>query len=262
MKIINKIWAPLVIIIIFAVFGGVIYYNNEILPKKKVDEAIGYTPEEYITLGEYKGLKYNQSKIGVSEKELEEAITEELLDYKEVDRAAKKGDSVNIDYKAFVDGKEDDNLSETDFDILIGDADLATEFDAAVVGKKAGDKVKVEVSDVSSFPTDEVVDYTGKKVEFEVTFNYVCEEYTAELTDEWVMEYYGEEYDCTTVDEYRKLMRESLMEDNEASMEEDKQTELWDMVMASTMNGYPQELYDEKCEVMMLIWHIGLTIGE
>lgn len=265
---IKKIWAPLVIIIIFAMFGGVIYYNNEILPKQKVDKEIGYTPEEYITLGKYKGLKYNQSKVDVSEEELQEAIAEELLDYKEVDRAAKKGDSVNIDYKAFVDGKEDDNLSESDFDILIGDADLVAEFDTALVGKKAGDNVKVTVADVSSFPTDEAIDYTGKKVEFELTVNSVSEEYIAELTDEWVMEYYGEEYDCTTVEEYRKLMRESCMEDNEAAMEEDKHTELWDMVMkASVMNGYPQELYDEIVAIDdadMAYWadYWGMTVED
>lgn len=268
MKKIQKIWAPLVIVVILAAFIGVVYYNNEISPKKKVDKELGYTPEDYITLGQYKGLEYKQSKAGVSEKDLENAIAEELIDYKEVDRKAKNGDSVNINYKAYVDGKEDDNLSEEEFDILIGDADLAVEFDEAIVGKKAGAEFKVEVSDVSAFPTDEGKDYTDKKVEFVVTINSVNEEYTAELTDAWVQENYGAEYDCTTVDEYKKMMKESLMEDSEATVEEDAQTDLWQMVMDnSVMNSYPQELYDEIVAVDdadMAYWadYWGMSIEE
>lgn len=268
MKTIKKIWVPLVIVAILAIFIGVIYYNNEISPKKKVDKEIGYTPEDYITLGQYKGLKYDQSEAGVSEEELEEAIAEELIDYKEVDRKAKEGDSVNIDYTAFVDGSKDDNLSEVEFDILIGDADLAEEFDEAVVGKKAGDKVKVEVSDVSAFPTDEEIDYTGKTIQFEITVNTVSEEFTAELTDDWVKENYGEDYECNTVEEYKELMKESLMEDSESTVEEDTQTDLWDMVMNNcVMNSYPQELYDEIVAVDdadMAYWadYWGMTVEE
>lgn len=250
MKIINKIWMPVVIVVILAAFGGAVYYNSVVRPKKQVDKEIGYTPEDYITLGKYKGLEYDQSKVGVSDEELEEAIAEELIDYREVDRAAKEGDSVSIDYTAYVDGEKNDNLSETEFDMIIGDEDLAAEFDESVIGKKAGDKFKVTVADVSDFPTGETEDYTGKAVEFEIIVNSVSEEYTEELTDAWVQEYYGEEYDCNTVEEYRQMMKESLMEDSEDSVLEQTQTDLWDMVLANaTMNSYPQSLYDEIVEI-------------
>lgn len=274
---IKKIWPQLVIGVIVILFIGAAYYNKEFkeekaeeqveMSKAAIDEELGYTPEDYIVLGKYKGLEYDQSKAGVSDKELQDAINDELLDYKEVKREVKERDCVNIDYTAYIDGKEEENLSETEFDIVIGDQDLGEEFEKAVLGKKAGDKVSVTVKDASYFPTEEGKDYSGTEVEFEIKINSVSEEFYHELTEEWVKDNY-DYYECDSVKEFRKMMKDSLLEDSKETIKEDTQTDLWQMVMDnSQMNEYPQELYDEIVAVDdadIAYWadYWGMTVEE
>ncbi|MBE5957693.1 MAG: hypothetical protein E7254_02370 [Lachnospiraceae bacterium] len=249
MNLIKKIWVPVTIAAILVAFAVAIFYNNKIRPDKEIDNEIGYKPEEYITLGQYKGLEYEKQKPGVSDEDLQAAIDEELVDYKTVNRAAKEGDSVTIDFEGYVDGKADADLTDTEYDIVIGDEDLVPEFDKVLVGKKAGEQVEVEVDDVSSFPIEDAEKYSGKKVKFTVKVTEVAEEYTAELTDAWVKENYSEE-GYNTVDEYKKMMREYLLDDSKDAVEENTQTDLWNKVLDNCqMNGYPQDVYNEIVEV-------------
>jgi trigger factor len=248
MNIVKKIWVPTVIIVILAAFAGLVFYNSKIRPDKEIDTEIGYKPEDYITLGQYKGLEYEKQKTGVSDEDLQAAIDEELVDYREVDRASKEGDSLTIDFEGTVDGKKVDELTDTDYDIVIGDEDLVPEFDKTLVGKKAGDTVEVEVEDVTAFPVENADIYEGKTATFKVKVVKVSEEYTAELTDDWVKENYSEE-GYNTVDEYKRMMRDYLLEESKDNVEESTQTDLWNKVLENCqMNGYPQDVYNDVVE--------------
>ena len=248
MNTLKKIWVPTLIVAILVVFAGVVFYNTKIRPDKDIDSEIGYKPEDYITLGQYKGLECEKQKPGVSDEDLQSAIDEELVDYKKVDRASKEGDSLTINFEGSVDGKAVEELTDTEYDIVIGDEDLVPEFDKGLVGKKAGDVVELAVEDVSAFPIEDADAYNGKKVMFKVTVVQVSEEYTAELTDEWVKENYSEE-GYTTVDEYKKNLRSSLLEESKENVEDNTQTELWNKVLDNCqMNGYPQDVYNDIVE--------------
>ena len=59
MKVLKKIWVPVLIAIILIAFGGAVYYQKAVVPKKEIDKKAGITSgklDDYITLGEYKGL--------------------------------------------------------------------------------------------------------------------------------------------------------------------------------------------------------------
>ena len=60
------------------------------------------------------------------EAEIESAL-DENAEYTDVDRAAKDGDQVNIDFDGSIDGEAWD--SDTDYDLVIGSEDFQPEFE-------------------------------------------------------------------------------------------------------------------------------------
>ena len=66
------------------------------------------TYAKYLTLGEYKGLNVTKVKTEVTDDDVEaeiESALDENAEYTDVDRAAKDGDQVNIDFDGSIDGE-------------------------------------------------------------------------------------------------------------------------------------------------------------
>ena len=80
-----------------------------------VNRPYDYNLEEYVTVGEYKGLEYTAFEVEVANKEVEDAIEEILAEYmtkEEVtEGTVKSGDYVGIKYSMEVDGE---NVTGTD----------------------------------------------------------------------------------------------------------------------------------------------------
>lgn len=239
MKVLKKIWVPLVIVVILAAFAGVVYYQKVVVTKKEFNKKIGITSgelDDYITLGEYKGLTCE-----VTQEEIDESINEETEYYEEVSREARDGDNISVTYKGYIDGKKDANISQSECELYIGqEEDLYAEFANALIGHKAGDTVKVESND-ATYVAEDASDYSGKQVEFTVKLVAVSEKRADEVTEEWVEENYGEDYGISTVKEFYEW--------NESYVLDSKKTELWQKAVDNaTMNGYPQEIYDKVKE--------------
>lgn len=217
---------------------------NGLVITDSIDEELGYTPEDYITLGDYIGISYTPNDTAVNDEQIQEALNEELRNYKVVDRAAQEGDAVDISYKAYIGGKLEENLCIDNYELVIGEQDLDISFDEMSVGKKAGDTFKTTVVDPYYFPMDEEASYEAIEVEFQVTVNAVEEEYFDELTDEWVVENYGEE-GMSTADEFVESIKQELKEINEEDELINKQSVIWKTVIDNaTMNDYPEILYE------------------
>ena len=101
------------------------------------------TYAKYLKLAEYKGLIVNKVKTEVTDDDVEaeiESALDENAEYTDVDRAAKDGDQVNIDFDGSIDGEAWD--SDTDYDLVIGSEDFQPEFEEHLIGAKAGDTVE------------------------------------------------------------------------------------------------------------------------
>ena len=80
----------------------------------------------------------------------------------------KEGDTVNIDYVGKKDGKKFDGGSAEGYDLEIGSGSFIDGFEDGLIGKKIGDKVKLELT----FPEDYgEASLAGQDVVFNVTIN-------------------------------------------------------------------------------------------
>jgi trigger factor len=168
-------------------------------------------------LGDYKGLEVGRADKEVGEEIVDrevERLREGFARLEPVERAAAEGDSVLIDFEGLIDdvafegGKADDYLLE------LGSSQLIEGFEEQLVGAKAGEERKVEVS----FPTDYHTEkLAGKDAAFTVKVKEVREKVLPELDDEFAAE--ASEFD--TLEELREDIREKVGTVLESRAEED-----------------------------------------
>jgi trigger factor len=138
-----------------------------------------------VMLGDYKNLKVEKTKTSVSEDEITEIIERMrggMGEKKAVERAAKDGDEVKIDFVGKKDDVAFDGGTGTDYDLTLGSNSFIPGFEEGVVGKKAGETFDLKLK----FPeTYHVADLKGADVVFTTTLKEVKEIVLPELTDEF-----------------------------------------------------------------------------
>lgn len=137
-----------------------------------------------ITLGDYKKLSAKPAKVSVTKKDIDE-ITDRIkkgyAEKKSVDRKAKKGDEVTIDFVGKKDGVPFDGGAAEDYDIVLGSDSFIPGFEDGIVGRAKGDAFDLDLEFPSHY---HVEDLKGAKVVFSVTLKDVKEVVEPELTDE------------------------------------------------------------------------------
>lgn len=191
-----------------------------------------YDLDEYIKVGEYKGLKVAGYTVKVTEDEIDSRIQSELesaASAQEIskDSAIKDGDTVNIDYVGKKDGKKFDGGSAEGYDLEIGSDSFIDGFEDGLIGKKVGDKVKLELT----FPEDYgEASLAGQDVVFNVTINSA----TRMTVPEYDLDYVKNTTEYDSIKDYEAAVKKELYNEKEAEEISNQQTELWSQVLEDT----------------------------
>lgn len=161
--------------------------NVEKMPMKRDDkEKLTFTAEVEVRpdfkLPSAKGMKITVPDVKVTAKQVNdrlEQLRKRFSTLVGVDRAAKKGDYVNIDLTAAIDGKQVDQQSGVSYQI--GSGNMLDGMDDALETLTAGEKTSFEAP-LASGP------HKGEKATIEVTVNSVKEEQLPELNDDFAKE--------------------------------------------------------------------------
>jgi trigger factor len=185
-------------------------------PDVEVEElsAEGYTfiarvhvyPE--VEIGQYKGLSAYAPPVAVADEEVEdevERIRQRNASLATVERGAKMGDTVILDYKGFLDGVPFDGGQGEHQTLELGSGRFIPGFEEKLVGSKAGDEPDVDIS----FPEEYHAGHlAGKPVVFKCKIHEVKEKILPEADDEFAKDV--SEFD--TLAEYKVSVRERIME--------------------------------------------------
>lgn len=208
--------------------------------------------KDYVKLGEYKGIEAERVVCEISDEELEEAVEgmmDDYVTYDDVtDRAAKKGDYVNVDYvitkldgEAYEPEDEEDYYSGYGEDVTIGEEEIYPEVEKALIGMNKGDKKTVTAKLTDDF-VDE--DMAGKTAEIEVTLNEISVENKPDYNDAFVKE----NLDYETTAEYEADLKEQLLEEKEEEYKYETVSQIIQTIIDnSKFNGYDKEMYAD-CE--------------
>ena len=205
---------------------------------------VGMYPE--VQLGQYKGLEVPQNHEAFDESKVDEEMhnvqkrNARLLD---VEREAKMGDHVTIDFAGFIDGEQFDGGTAEDYDLELGSNTFVPGFEEQIVGMKAGDERDVVVT----FPENYVEALAGKEATFKVTVKSVKEPELPELDDELAKDV--SEYDTLEAfkDSIRKNNQEQLDKQDDLAVE----NALVDQVIESMEGEIPQAMYDARMDEMV-----------
>ena len=138
-----------------------------------------------VKLGAYKDLHAEKEAPSVSEKEVEDAVNSQLqgaATLEVVDREAKMGDTVVIDFEGYVDGKAFEGGKADNYALELGSHSFVPGFEEALVGVKTGEKKDVRIT----FPENYVKELASKDALFKCKVHEIKERKIPELNDEAV----------------------------------------------------------------------------
>ena len=166
-----------------------VFYRPDVRPTKvspselEVVFTIVTYPE--VKLGKYKGIDIPLEKVSVSENEVKvgvDHLKEENAEWVlKNDEPAAKGDTVVLDFKGYVDGKEFDGGSADNYSLVLGSGSFIPGFEDQLVGAKPESKVDVNVT----FPDKYVKELAGKKAKFVCKVHEIKTKKYPEIDDEF-----------------------------------------------------------------------------
>lgn len=187
---------------------------------------------DYVTVKKYKGLEVTEvtaEKVTdeMVESTIDTSLTQTATSEDVTDRAAQKGDTVNIDYKGTMDGAEVENASAQGTSLELGANKFITAngdyqgFEDQIMGHKTGENFDITVQ----FPDEysQNPDMAGKVVDFNITLNGITLVTTPKLTDDWVK---ANSEDSKTVEEYKKEVKKTLEEQSKTTADSTLQNEV------------------------------------
>ncbi len=167
-----------------------------------IDFETALYPE--LKLGEYKGLEAYKEPVEITD----EDIAKELENVRKrnerivtVEREARDGDTVNIDYDGYLNGERFDGGKAEGTDLRLGSGMFVPGFEEQLIGCKAGDEKDLDIT----FPQEYTPELAGKAVVFKVKLNGLSYNELPALDDE-----FAGDNGFDTLDEYKADIRANI----------------------------------------------------
>lgn len=201
-----------------------------------------------VTLADYKNVRMEKPAIKVTAKEIDEVIenlrTREA-DKTDVDRAAKDGDEVTIDFTG-VDTKTKEAVAGADgkgYPLVLGSSTFIPGFEPEVIGLKTGEEKTFDIT----FPKDYgVAALQGRAVTFTVKVQKVQEMKQPKVDDAFA----AKVGPFKTVDELKADVKKQLIAEKENQSERDYVDSLVLKITADSKAAIPAVLLEEQIDRM------------
>ena len=155
--------------------------------EEKLVVVYSLTVRPEVTLGQYKDLTIEKEKVEVTDKDVEEELVklqEKNAELVVSEEPVKMGDTVNLDFKGFVDGEAFEGGEAKGFDLVIGSGSFIPGFEEGLVGLKTGESKDLEIT----FPENYVAALAGQKAVFKCKINSIKSKVLPELNDDLALD--------------------------------------------------------------------------
>lgn len=191
-----------------------------------------------------KGVEIDQPKVSVEEADIDrtiESIQKKQTEFTPVERAAKDGDRVTMNFLGTIDGVPFEGGKGEDIPLVIGDGQFLADFEKAVKGAKTGEEKTAKVK----FPDDyQGQDVAGKTAEFAITVTEVAEGKLPELNDDFAAQM-GVEGGIATL---RDEVRDGLQRELDNKLRGHVRDQVMDALAKNTEFELPKALVEEEID--------------
>ena len=211
----------------------------------KLSFKVSVEPE--VTLGEYKGINIPLKVEEVNEKEVDEAVQNVLNNNSELvlkEGPAEKGDTVVLDFKGYINGKEFEGGSAENYTLVLGSNQFVPGFEDQLVGVTSESKKDVIVT----FPEQYIKDLAGKEAKFVCMIHEIKTKKVPELNDEFAKSLNLE--DVATVEDLRKY-EQKVLENRKLNQAKNAQfQELINKIVEDSKLNLPEVLVTNEVNAM------------
>lgn len=211
---------------------------------KGVEATLNVTLMPEVKLGEYTGLKFKKDKVEVTDEMIEHELghlVEKQARFVESDDKTEIGDFVTLDFKGSVDGVAFDGGAAEDYRLELGSHSFIDTFEDQLCGLKKEESKDVKVTFPKDYPAKELA---GKEAIFACTIKKVEKKELPTLTDKLV----ADTTDFETIDEYKKDLREKLLEAEEQKAQRNFENQVIEAVVKASTVDIPAILIDNEVD--------------
>lgn len=201
-----------------------------------------------VELGQYKGIKFEKIEYNVKDADVETELRKKRDDAGRMadveGRAAKDGDTANIDFEGSVDGVKFDGGTATGYDLVLGSKSFISGFEEGVVGMNIGEEKDIDVTFPENYGEKTLA---GKPAVFKVKLNSLQVKELPELDDEFAKDV--SEFD--TLDELKKDIEAKLTEKNKQRAEYETEDKILETVVENSKTEIPDALIESQIDHMV-----------
>lgn len=193
----------------------------------------------------YKGISAEKEKVTVKKSEVKDEVNKALeKDARMVtveNKAAKKGNTANIDFEGFIDDVAFEGGKGENHDLELGSGTFIPGFEDQIIGHKTGEEFDVNVTFPEEYGAEELA---GKPAVFKVKLNKISKKELPVYDDEFVKDV--SEFD--TVADYEKHLEEEIKERKEHAAQHAFESAVLDVLVENTEVEIPDVMIEKEID--------------
>ena len=176
--------------------------------------------------------------------EMLETVRGQHKEWVSVDRSAKDGDQLNINFKGIIDGEVFPGGEANDMPIELGSGRMIKGFEEGLIGAKAGDDVTLNVT----FPDDyHAKELAGKPAQFDTHVNKIEEAQLPELNDDFAKKLGIKD---ASVENMHKEIKASMQQELDTRLNTKMKSSVMDALIKAHDFDVPKPLIEDESEAI------------
>ena len=192
-------------------------------------------------------IKVEKPEVEIGDKDLDEmlmSLRRQRASWDVVERKAKDGDRIVVDFTGSIDGEEFQGGSGTEIPVHLGQGQMLEDFEKGIKGLQADDEKTIKVKFPKDYPAEELA---GKKADFAIKVHRVEEEVLPELDDEFAAGFNVTE---GGLESFKKEVRENMQREAKTKVENDIREQVMNGLVDKNPIDVPQALVHEEAHSM------------
>ena len=224
--------------------------SSEVESGKPFEYSVLMDVEPEVEIPDFRKFELVRPGFQVSDEEVEEqleALRRQFGSVETVDepRPLQEGDIAIIDYRAFVDGEEIQELANEDYFVEVGKGNFNETLEKGLIGMEKGEEREIEVT----YPEDALNSLVaGKTVKYKVTLKNIQTRNLPELDDEFA-ERFG--IGLKTMDDLKDKLREQILKEKKEAVESVLRNQLFDKLLEGADFPVSERLVEKKLDQMI-----------
>ncbi len=190
-------------------------------------------------------IKVEKPVVTISEENVDrmiQTLRQQRTDWNEVDRESRHDDRLVIAFEGSIDDEKFDGSSAKDMPLVLGSGSMLSEFENRLVGMKAGEEKRFDVTFPEDYPGKAVA---GKTAQFIVNVDSVSEPELPELDDEFARAYGVDE---GGMEQFRRDVKENMQRELNQVVRSSVKNQIMDGLLENNQIEIPNALVDEEVE--------------